>query len=150
MSNWILHTRWATSQIYSPFLLRCFPWVWSPCPMTTGSIHWTHGCGMGWASFPLQLPRCCERRESCQKPRAAATAHHQTGAQGSSHLVPCAGVCVCVYESVRRSGLGTCITLFVFVSECYITLFNVLIEGVEARKEAEMTAVLNTVMPNGI
>lgn len=92
--------------------LRCFPWVWSLCPMMTGSTRWTRGCGMEWASYPLQPPPCCERRGSCQRPRAAATAHHQTGAQGSSHLVPCAGVhvCVCVHEWGDQ-GLGTCITL---------------------------------------
>lgn len=106
-SNWVFHTRCATSQISSPFPLRCSPWVWSPCPTMTGSTRWTRGCGTGWASYPLQRPPCCGRRESCQRPRAAATAQRQTGARGSSHLVLCAGVhvyvCVCLCESVRRS-----------------------------------------------
>lgn len=115
------------------FPLRCFPWVWSLCPMTTGSTRWRRGCGMEWASFPLQPPPCCGRRGSCQRPRAAATAHHQTGARGSSHLVPYAGVCV--HACVRvwgDQGLGTCITLFVFVlsvEQSYVTLLMFYWEG---------------------
>lgn len=73
---------------------RYFLWVWSPCPTTTGSTRWTRGCAMGWASYPWQPRPCCARRGSCQRPRAAATAPHQTGAPGSSHRAPCAGVCV--------------------------------------------------------
>lgn len=85
----------------SYFDFRYFLWVWSPCPTTTGSTRWTRGCVMGWASYPWQPRPCYGRKGSCQRPRAAATAQHQTGAQGSSHPVPCAGVCVCVCELWR-------------------------------------------------
>lgn len=100
MLNWVFHTICTISQISSS-LLRYFPWVWSPCPTMIGSTPWTRGFAMGWASYPPQPPPCCGRRGSCQRPRAAATAHHLTGAQGSSHQVHCAGVYVCVCEEIK-------------------------------------------------
>lgn len=90
------HTAMCTAPPPPGCELRYFLWVWSRCPTTTGSTRWTPGCAMGWASYPWRPRPCCGRRGSCQRPRAAATAQHQTGAQGSSHRAPCAGVCVYV------------------------------------------------------